>query len=456
MTLTEIREAQQAYFAAGNTIPLKNRRQYLTALLQEIKNREKEICRALHEDLRKSEFEARTTETSIVLDEIAAFLKNLNSYAKPRSVRVSMLNFPAKGLLYPEPYGKVLIFSAWNYPFQLMMSPFAGAIAAGNCAILKPAEQAPATADVIEKIISEVFPAGHAAVCRGGHEMTRELLSEEFDYLFYTGGPAGAKIIMKAAAEHLTPLTLELGGKSPCFVDSDAKLDLAAKRIVWGKYLNAGQTCVAPDYVLAHKAVRNELVERLKYWIHRFYGEDPFTSEDYPRIINRRHCERLAALMNGSEILCGGTVNLEENYIAPTLLAPLEKDAPVMQEEIFGPLLPILEVASPDEAIEFIRKRPKPLALYYFSDTRKNLNRILSETSSGGVAVNETITHLINPEMPFGGVGASGFGAYHGKKTFDTFTHEKPVMIKSNRIDLPMRYPPNLNKNLKILDLISK
>ena len=456
MTAREILSAQKCYFAAGNTLAATVRKQYLKNLLQEIRKREKDICAALCEDLHKSEFESRTTETSIILDELSAMIRKLGSYARPRKVGVSSLNFPAKGRIYPEPYGNVLIFSAWNYPFQLLFSPFIGAIAAGNCVILKPAEQAPATAKIAAEIVAAVFPPEYAAVCGGGHEMTQELLAEKFDYIFYTGGPAGAKFIARAAAEHFTPLTLELGGKSPCIVDADAKINLAAKRIVWGKFLNAGQTCVAPDYILVHKAVRDQLIERLKHWIRAFYGDDPKASPDYPRIVNRHHCERLAGLINGSEILCGGSVDLEAKYIEPTLLIPSCPDAPVMSEEIFGPLLPILETESLDEAIVFVNKRPKPLALYYFSDGLHELEKLLSRTSSGGVAVNETITHLINPELPFGGVGASGYGAYHGRKTFETFTHYKSVMIKSNLIDLPLRYPPDLNRNLKLLDFISK
>ncbi len=456
MTVREILSSQRQFFATGATLDLKQRKAMLKALRTEIRKREKEICAALCRDLHKSEFEARTTETGIILDEVSAMIRKLDSYAKPRRAAVSSLNFPAKGRIYPEPYGCVLIFSAWNYPFQLLLSPFIGAIAAGNCVILKPAEQAPATADIISEIIAAVFPPRHAAICSGGHEMTQELLAEEFDYIFYTGGPAGAKFIARAAAEHFTPLTLELGGKSPCIVDADAKIDLAAKRIVWGKFLNAGQTCVAPDYILVHKAVKDKLLERLKHWIQAFYGDDPKKSPDYPRIINRRHCERIAGLLNGSEIFCGGGIDLEEKYIEPTVLIPAGPDAPVMNEEIFGPLLPVLETESLDEAISFVNRRPKPLALYYFSSGLRDLEKLLSRTSSGGVAVNETITHLINPELPFGGVGASGYGAYHGRKSFDTFTHYKPVMIKSNLIDLPLRYPPNLSRNLKILDFISR
>ena len=456
MTLKDILEKQRRFFAEGKTLNPELRKRYLKTLQAEIRKREKEICSALYSDLGKCEFEARTTETGIILDELSAMIRNLKRYAAPRGGAVSMLNFPAKGVIYPEPYGNVLIFSAWNYPFQLLFSPFLGAVAAGNCVILKPAEQAPATAEISRRIVEAVFPEEYAAVCCGGHDTTNELLAEPFDYIFYTGGPGGAEIVARAAAEHFTPTTLELGGKSPCIVDADAKIDLAAKRIVWGKFLNAGQTCVAPDYILVHKSVKAELPERLRYWIRRFYGEDPEHSMDYPRIINEKHCERLKALLAGSEILSGGTVHPGNRYLEPTLLRPLSEDAPVMKQEIFGPLLPILEVESLDEAIAFVARRPKPLALYYFSNGLRDLEKLLARTSSGGVAVNETVTHIINPGLPFGGVGASGHGAYHGRKSFDTFTHYKSVMIKSNRIDMPLRYPPNLERNLKLLDMLGQ
>ena len=456
MAVKDILEAQRRFFAAGNTLDPAIRKQYLKALQTEIRKREKEICSALHEDLRKSEFESRTTETGIVLDELASVIRNLKRYTATRRAAVSMLNFPAKGFIRPEPYGNVLIFSAWNYPFQLLFAPFLGAVAAGNCVILKPAEQAPATAEAAKRIVEAVFPPEYVSVCCGGHDTTGELLAEPFDSIFYTGGPGGAKLVARAAAERFTPLTLELGGKSPCIVDADAKIDLTARRIVWGKFLNAGQTCVAPDYILAHKSIVMELTGRLKHWIRRFYGDNPETSPDYPRIISPAHCERLASLLPGSEILSGGRINPETKYAEPTLLRPLSENAPVMKEEIFGPLLPILEISSLDEAVSFVTNRPKPLALYYFSSGLRNLEHLLARTSSGGVAVNETVTHIINPELPFGGVGASGYGSYHGKRTFDTFTHYKPVMIKSGRIDLPLRYPPNLDRNLKILDLMGQ
>ncbi|OQA83366.1 MAG: Aldehyde dehydrogenase [Lentisphaerae bacterium ADurb.Bin242] len=456
MNVQELSKARRTFFASGATLSYQGRKQALKALFDEIKRREGDLCAALHADLGKTEFEAKTTEISLTLEDLAFLISHLKAFMKTRGVPVSPLNFPARGKIRPEPLGSVLLFSAWNYPFQLLFSPLAGAVAAGNCVVVKPAELAKATAAIAREIIEKVFPPEHVCVVQGGHEVSAELLRESYDYIFYTGGSSGAKVVMRAAAEHLTPLTLELGGKSPCIVDSDAKADLAAKRIVWGKFLNAGQTCVAPDYVLAHSSIREKLIESMLVHIRRFYGEDPAGSPDYPRIISAEHCDRLAALMGSGKILCGGTVDREKRFIPPTLLTDISPYSPVMQEEIFGPILPILPVESLDEAIRFVNERPKPLALYYFSGKLRQLDALLEKTSSGGVCVNETIMHFVNPSMPFGGVGASGFGAYHGKWSFDTFTHYKGIMLKADWLDLPMRYPPNLNRNLGLLRLISK
>lgn len=456
MNFQELSSARRAYFASGATLSYRSRQQALKALFDEIKKREQDICAALREDLGKTEFEAKTTEISLTLEDISYLISHLKTFMKTRRAAVSPLNFPAKAMIHPEPLGSVLLFSAWNYPFHLLFSPLAGAVAAGNCVVVKPAELAKATARIAGEIIESVFPPEHVCAVQGGREVTSELLRECYDYIFYTGGPSGAKVVMRAAAEYLTPLTLELGGKSPCIVDSDAAAELSAKRIVWGKFLNAGQTCVAPDYVLVHSSVREKLIEAMLGHIRRFYGEDPAASPDYPRIISAEHCDRLAALMGSGKALCGGSVDREKRFIPPTLLTDVSPNSPVMQEEIFGPILPILEVDSLDEAIRFVNGRPKPLALYYFSAKKRRLDELLEKTSSGGVCVNETIMHFVNPSLPFGGVGASGFGAYHGKLSFDTFTHYKGVMVKANWLDLPMRYPPNLNRSLGLLRLISK
>ena len=420
----------------------------LWRLFDVIKENERQIVAALHADLGKSEFEARASEISMVLDEITMMARNLKNYAADEPVSTSLLNWPATGRILREPYGQVLIFSAWNYPFQLMMVPLVGAVAAGNCVVLKPAEQASATAEVLEKIIRESFESEQVMVVQGGRETAEELLKHRFDYIFYTGGENGGRAVMRAAAEYLTPVTLELGGKSPCIVDADAKLDLSAKRIVWGKFMNAGQTCVAPDYLLVHKSQKKILLERMAHWIRVFYGENPEQSSDYSRIINTTHFDRLLKLYPEA------VSNRAIRYIAPTLIKNLSKDHAVMQEEIFGPLLPIFQFEDLDEAVNFVNERPKPLALYYFG--KSGTETILRETSSGGVCINDTVAHLLNPAMPFGGVGESGHGVYHGKWSFDTFTHFKPVMKKSVLIDLPMRYPPYTGQKLKMLKRLTK
>ena len=448
--ISQVFEAQKKFSALNIDVRLDA----LRGLFNEIRQSQNMICEALRLDLGKCEFESIATEISIVLDELAAMIKKLPSSMSVKKVRTSLLNFPAKGRICPEPYGNVLIFSAWNYPFQLMFAPLIGAVAAGNRVILKPAEQAEHTAKVIESIVRKVFKPEHVAVFNGGVDVSERLLKEKFDYIFYTGGAGGGHAVMRAAAEHLTPVTLELGGKSPCIVDSDAKLNLAAKRIVWGKFLNAGQTCVAPDHLYVHSSIKKPFLEKLLYWIRQFYTEDPASSPDYPRIINERHFDRLQKLMGEGTILCGGVSDRAKRFIAPTVIDGITWNDPVMREEIFGPVLPVLSFNNINDVIAQINEHPKPLALYYFG--RDNAEQVIEQTSSGGVCLNETVTHLLNPEMPFGGVGGSGFGAYHGKFSFDTFTHYKPIMIKSTAVDLPMRYPPNLNKNLKMLKFVSK
>lgn len=439
---------QREAFHNGEFLETKGREQRLWRLFDVIKENELNIAAALYADLGKSEFEARATEISIVLDEISMMARNLKNYTRPEFVPTAIFNWPSSGQILREPYGQILIFSAWNYPFQLVMLPLLGAVAAGNCVVVKPAEQAPVTAKLVEALLEQAFESKQVLTIQGGREKAEELLKRRFDYIFYTGGENGGKAVMRAAAEFLTPVTLELGGKSPCIVDADAKLDLSAKRIIWGKFLNAGQTCVAPDYVLVHKSLKQKLIERMKYWIKSFYGDNPLQSPDYPRIINDRHVERLLKLF--PDAVC----DREKRYIAPTLIPDATSDDLVMKEEIFGPLLPILEFGKLPEAIKFINERPKPLALYYFG--KSGVEKVLRTTSSGGVCVNDTVTHLVNPAMPFGGVGSSGIGAYHGKWSFELFSHLKPVMTKSTLVDLPMRYPPYSNGKLKTLKLLTK
>ncbi|MBO5762110.1 MAG: aldehyde dehydrogenase [Lentisphaeria bacterium] len=456
--IRKILEKQREFFRTGATKSYSFRMDALKKLSCVIKEKEQAIFDALKKDLGKGEFESRSTETNMVLEEIHHMRKNLKRYMKTKRVGVSMLNLPASGKVMPEPYGVALIFSAWNYPFQLLFSPLVSAVAAGNCVMVKTAEQSGETAKVCKEIIEQVFPEEFVACWNGGRDLGEKLLKEKYDFLFYTGGINGGKAVMASAAESLTPLVLELGGKSPCIVDEDAKLPLSAKRIVWGKFLNAGQTCVAPDYILVHESIKEKLLDALKKEIIRFYGEDASLSEDYPRIVSKAHCQRLAGLLQKSEtkIVYGGKYNIEERFFEPTLIDSPDADSPVMGEEIFGPILPVLGVKNMEEAIDFVIARAKPLALYYFSHGRKNLDRILSCTSSGGVCVNETIMHFVNQSMPFGGVGASGFGSYHGKYGFDAFTHYKAIMLKGDLVDMPVRYPPGLEKRIPLLKMISR
>ncbi|MDD5727078.1 MAG: aldehyde dehydrogenase [Victivallales bacterium] len=440
--------AQRDFFRSGATLDLKFRQQALTRLYDGIISLRSEIHAALYSDLRKGEFEAIETETSGVLEEIMYMRRHLKKWLRPRCAAVHLNNFPASGRIYPEPYGSVLIFSAWNYPFQLALSPLVAALAAGNCIVLKPAGQAPATAEAIRKLLHSCFDPAHVSVTAGGHTESETLLRNRFDYIFYTGGLAVGRKIMLAAAENLTPVTLEMGGKSPCIVAGDAKIELCARRLAWGKFLNAGQTCIAPDYLLVHESVKSRLLEKLKLTIGEFYGNDPRQSPDYPRIISERHFERLCKLMENQKLFCGGKTDKADLYIEPTIIEidASGENAEIMREEIFGALLPVISWKNFNEVIDFINARPKPLAMYYFSQSRKDCRELIRQTSSGALLVNDTITHFINPSMPFGGVGESGIGAYHGKYGFDTFSHYKPVMRKSTLFDIPLRYPPFAGK----------
>ena len=446
---------QKIFFQSGTPLDIKFRRDALTRLFDKIEEMRSEIHAALYSDLRKSEFEAIETETSGVFEEIIYMRKRVKKWAKPKRVGVHLNNMPAKGRIYPEPYGSALIFSAWNYPFQLALSPVVAAMAAGNCVVLKPAAQAPATAEVIKKLLDACFEPEYIATVIDGHGKAEMLLQNKFDYILYTGGPNIGRKVMLAAAENLTPVTLELGGKSPCVVAEDADLKITAKRLAWGKFLNAGQTCLSPDYLLIHEKIEAALLEEMEEVIKQFYGENPQQSPDYPRIINEHHFDRLAKLLENQEIFCGGRTDREDLYIEPTILAETDPESEIMQQEIFGPVLPVITWTNFDEVIDFINAREKPLGMYYFSKAKRDLDTLIQKTSAGGVSVNDTITHFINASMPFGGVGESGIGAYHGKYGFDTFSHFKPVMVKPTFIDVPMRYPP-FAKKLKWLRKLCK
>ncbi|MCP2729224.1 aldehyde dehydrogenase [Limnofasciculus baicalensis] len=435
---------QREFFATGKTKSVEWRIEQLKRLKQGILDDKEAIINAVKADLGRPDFEAYFEIAAI--SEINYALKHIKSWSKPKKVSTSIDQFPSSAQIYPEPLGVILIISPWNYPFSLLISPLVGAIAAGNCAILKPSEIAAHTSGAIAKMIEKTFDSPYIAVVEGGVEASQALLAEKFDHIFFTGGTAVGKIIMAAAAKHLTPVTLELGGKSPCIIDADVDLKYAAKRITWGKYLNAGQTCIAPDYLLADSRIKSDLLTEIKKCVNDFYGGDPFQSPDYARIISRRHLERLQPLLKDGKIVVGGECNPEEKYIAPTVIDGVDWDSPVMAEEIFGPILPVLEYTDLNVAIAEINARPKPLALYFFSKDKQKQELVLQQTSSGGVSINDTIMQVGVTDLPFGGVGDSGIGSYHGKASFDTFSHYKSVLKKGLWFDQSWRYPPYKDK----------
>ena len=451
LEISKLVRQQRSFFGAGNTKEISFRLEQLKRLKQAILDNQTAIISAMKADLNKPVFEAYGFEIG-VLKEIDYAIKHIRSWAKPKKVATPLEQFPSSAVIYPDPLGVVLIISPWNYPFQLMISPLVGAIAAGNCAILKPSELAPHTSSVLANLFQKNFDPAYISVVEGGVETSQLLLQEKFDHIFFTGGTAVGKIIMAAAAKHLTPVTLELGGKSPCIVDADINLEHTAKRITWGKFINAGQTCIAPDYLLVDKTIKKDLVENIKNCLQEFYGNEPENSPDYARIISQKHFSRLAAFLNNGEIIAGGKTDPESLYIAPTVIDNISVDAPVMQEEIFGPILPIIEYNTLSEAIAFVNERPKPLALYLFSKNKDYQERVLRETSSGGVCINDTVMQVGVPDLPFGGVGSSGIGSYHGKASFDTFSHQKSVLKKSFLMDLKWRYAPYEGK----LDLLKR
>jgi len=422
------------------------RKKTLIKLLHSIEENESRIIEALFKDFKKPEFEAVLTETNYVISDLKNTIKNLKCWAKPKRVLPSILNFPSSDFIYSEPYGKVLVISPWNYPFQLALCPLIAAVAAGNSVVLKPSELTPNTSSIIAEIISNVFSKNHVDVIEGGVEVSQNLLSQKWDYIFFTGSVAVGKIVAKAAAEYMTPLTLELGGKNPCIIDETANIKLAAKRIVWGKFINAGQTCIAPDYLLVQKKVKSQLVEHLKQEIVNAYSDNPELSPDYTRIINTRNWDRLKNLIEPEKILFGGQNNSEDCYLAPTLIDESSFESLVMKEEIFGPILPILTYENESELDAIISKYDKPLSLYVFTTKNKFAEKIIQKFSFGGGCINDTVIHFSNNRLPFGGVGHSGIGAYHGEMSFDTFSHKKAIVKKANWLDLPLRYAPYKGK----------
>ena len=455
-TAAAILSRQRDYFASGATRPYAYRLQALQSLRLAVRRREADILAALRQDLGKSPTEGYMTEVGLVLEELSFAVKGLRGWMKPKRVRTPLTHFPAVSRIYPEPVGTVLILSPWNYPFQLTMAPLVGAIAAGCTAVVKPSAYAPATAAVIQELLADCFASAYIQTVAGGRRENAELLDLPFDYIFFTGGRAVGGLVLEAAARRCTPVTLELGGKSPCIVDRTANIPLAARRICFGKFLNAGQTCVAPDYVLAQEEIRERLMVELKSCIRTFLGENPLTCEGYPRIVNRKHFDRLTGLLEGQPVYYGGGADLERLRIEPTLLDRPSPDAPVMAEEIFGPILPVLSFRELPEAEAFVRARPKPLALYLFSADKSAQDRVMARLSFGGGCVNDTVLHLATPYMGFGGVGASGMGQYHGKKSFDAFTHYKSILRQSGRIDLPVRYPPYTDQKVRLIRRLMK
>lgn len=449
--LEKLVEKQRAYFAEGKTLPVQERIRALERLGQALKSSEAELCRALRADLGKSRTESYMCEIGLTLSELGYVKKHLRSWSKDRRVRTPLSQFHARSFTVQEPYGVVLVMSPWNYPVLLTLEPLIGALAAGNCCVVKPSAYSPETSSVMAKILRSVFPEEYVAVVEGGRQENQGLLAQKFDYIFFTGGVNVGKLVMEKASAHLTPVTLELGGKSPCIIDETANLKLAARRLAFGKYLNCGQTCVAPDYVLVHEKVKERFLGYVKEEIVRMYGERPLENPDYGKIVNRKHFDRLLGLMNPEKLVFGGESREESLQIAPAVLDGVTPEDAVMQEEIFGPLLPILTVRSMEEALSFVNDRPKPLAFYIFTQDKKVEQMFLRRASFGGGCVNDTIIHLATSAMGFGGVGNSGMGSYHGKKSFDTFSHEKSIVKKYNWIDLPMRYQPYTEQKEKMI-----
>ena len=439
-------EKQRAFYKTGATIPVKFRIAQLKKLYDVIQKYQEEIQSALTEDLGKSCYEGFMCESGLVLTEISYMLRHTRKFAKRKRVRTPLAQFPSHSYQQPVPYGNVLIMSPWNYPFLLSIDPLVNALAAGNTAIIKPSAYSPATSRMVEKIITECFAPEYVAVVTGGRAENAALLEQKFDFVFFTGSQAVGREVLRHTAEHLTPAVLELGGKSPCIVDASTNIPLAAKRIVFGKYLNCGQTCVAPDYILCERSVKDAFVREVVKQIRKQYGEHPLENGDYGKIINRKHFDRLLGLMDRSKVICGGEADPDTCRIAPAVMDNVTREDAVMGEEIFGPIMPILTFDSFDAVLEDLKGRDKPLALYLFSSNKKHIKRVTTELSYGGGCINDVVIHLATSEMGFGGVGASGMGAYHGKEGFRAFSHYKSIVDKKTWLDLPMRYQPYKSK----------
>ena len=453
MDIKEIVKKQRDFFNTKKTFDINYRIEMLRRLKQAILDNENEISQALKQDLGKPETEAYMCEIGMTLSELTYQIKHVKKWAKNKRKRTRLANFHAKSFIVNEPYGNVLVMSPWNYPFMLCLEPMVGAVAAGNCCVLKPSAYAPATSAIIRKVINYVFPEEYVSVVEGGRAENLELLNQRFDYIFFTGGVEVGKLVMEKASANLTPVTLELGGKSPCIIDDTCNLKLAAKRMVFGKYLNCGQTCVAPDYILINRKVKDEFVEYVKSEIENMYGKEPLNNPAYGKIINRKHFDRINGLIDKNKVVYGGNANENTLKIEPTVMDNVTSQDAIMKEEIFGPVMPIITYDTMDEAEKFVKDREKPLALYVFTKNKSVEERFLKYISFGGGCINDTIVHLATSDMGFGGVGNSGMGSYHGKKSFETFSHEKSVLKKYCWIDMPMRYQPYKKKYLKFIKM---
>jgi aldehyde dehydrogenase (NAD+) len=450
--ILDLLQQQDEFFKSKETQSVAFRKKSLIRLKKAILDNEDEILDALYKDLRKPKFEAYTSEIAVVITELEYFIKNIEKLAKPKRVKSSLLNFPSADYIYKDPYGRVLIMAPWNYPFQLVINPLVAAVAAGNCIICKPSEITAHTSSVLTELIAEVFDPEHVTVIEGGIEENQFLLKQKWDYIFFTGSTSVGKIVMKAAAEQLCPITLELGGKSPVIVNKDAKLQLAAKRIVWGKLFNAGQTCIAPDYIYVHESVKDTFIAYLISEIKLALGEDVQENDDFARIVNKKHFERIVTLIEKDKVIYGGEINSEEQFIEPTLITDVNWESRIMKEEIFGPLLPILTFTNLNETIQTINALDKPLAAYYFGEKKKDKEIFLKDLYFGGGCINDTLIHITSEALPFGGVGPSGLGSYHGAKSFECFSHQKGIVKRGTWLDIPARYAPYDSK----LPLIKK
>ena len=453
MDIQALVTAQWAYFNTGATLPLSARRAALKGLREAIAVYEGRIGTALRSDLNKSSAESYMCEVGLTLSELSFVEKHLASWMRDRPHLTPLAHFPARSFTVQEPYGVTLVMSPWNYPFLLTMAPLIGAIAAGNCCIVKPSAYSPATSAVIREMLAHCFPPQFVSVVEGGRQENQALLDQKFDYIFFTGGPAVGREVMAKAAVHLTPVTLELGGKSPCIVDATARLNLAAKRLVFGKLLNCGQTCVAPDYLLVHRRVKDRFLAYVMRWITAMYGQQPLDNRGYVRMVNQKHFQRVMGLIQPANVIFGGQGDPDTLKIQPTILDNVDPGGPVMQEEIFGPVLPVLTFDHIQEALDLVNARPRPLALYLFSQDKGVQELFLRRVPFGGGCINDTIIHLATSRMPFGGVGHSGMGSYHGKASFDTFSHQKSIVKKSTLVDLPIRYAPYTAAQEKLMRL---